>query len=419
MPRLRFPAVRKRPRQAWFLTTNCEVSEMFDNSCVKLQSRRPDRPRRLARWLLIVGASSAMGAVSNAAAPDAITQIQALAAQGHVVQARKRLDKLLAAHPKDPKYLFVSGVLLAQEHKVTAAIDVFTRLTEQYPELPEPYNDLAVLYAQQGQFEKARAALESAIRTNPSYEIAFHNLGDVYAVLASQSYKRALQLDSGRDASARANLALISRLLNHDAATHSAMVASSKDTAPTFAATVASLKKHASSRSPVAASTNSSPASEKRSAASLAAKAQKVPVKAAPVAVAKPATSPAAVATAALPQPPAQATDQKLVEAAVERWAHAWQSRDLSRYFASYLPGYTPDAHQTHAAWVARRTLLIKDKRRIRIEVRDLHVKIDADRAIARFRQIYTSGPLHFDGMKTLHLVRRGKRWYISEERVG
>ncbi len=58
---------------------------------------------------------------------------------------------------------------------------MFTKLSEDYPELPEPYNNLAVLYAQQKQYDKARTALEMAIRTHPSYAIAYENLGDIYA----------------------------------------------------------------------------------------------------------------------------------------------------------------------------------------------------------------------------------------------
>src|SRR2546425_9737176 len=73
---------------------------------------------------------------------------------------------------------------------------IFTKLTQDYPELPEPYNNLAVIYASQGQYEKARAALEQSIRTHPSYATAYENLGDVYAKLASQAYDKALQLDS-------------------------------------------------------------------------------------------------------------------------------------------------------------------------------------------------------------------------------
>lgn len=69
------------------------------------------------------------------------------------------------------------------------AITVFTRLTEDFPELPEPYNNLAVLYAQQKQYNKARTALEMAIRTHPSYAVA-HSEEIVYAKLASQAYDK-------------------------------------------------------------------------------------------------------------------------------------------------------------------------------------------------------------------------------------
>ena len=75
------------------------------------------------------------------------------------------------------------------------AIATFTKLTEDFPELPEPYNDLAVLHAAQGDYDKARAALEMAIRTNPGYATAHENLGDIYARLASQAYCKALQLE--------------------------------------------------------------------------------------------------------------------------------------------------------------------------------------------------------------------------------
>jgi tetratricopeptide (TPR) repeat protein len=77
----------------------------------------------------------------------------------------------------------------------TEAMAVFSALSEDYPELPEPYNNLAVVYAQQKQYEKARTALEMAIRTDPGYALARENLGDVYARLASQAYDQALQLD--------------------------------------------------------------------------------------------------------------------------------------------------------------------------------------------------------------------------------
>ena len=104
-------------------------------------------------------------------------------------------------------------MLLTEQKKTAEAIEVFTGLTQEYPELPEPYNNLAVLYASQGEYEKARGALELAIRTHPNYATAHENLGDVYAQLAGRSYDRALQLDKGNTA-AQAKLATVKDLLS-------------------------------------------------------------------------------------------------------------------------------------------------------------------------------------------------------------
>ncbi len=100
-------------------------------------------------------------------------------------------------------------------------------------------------------------------------------------------------------------------------------------------------------------------------------------------------------------------------------WARAWEHRDLPAYFGSYVRDFTPGGGVSHAAWVAQRKALISDKRDIRIDVRDLHIRIDGKNAVAHFRQIYTSGNLHFNSLKTLRLVRYGNRWYITREIVG
>ena len=95
---------------------------------------------------------------------------------------------------------FLKGVMLAESQRTAEAIVVFTLLNEDYPELAEPYNNLAVLYASQAQYEKARAALEAAMRGNPGYATAYENIGDVYARLAAQAYASALQLEQANAA---------------------------------------------------------------------------------------------------------------------------------------------------------------------------------------------------------------------------
>jgi tetratricopeptide (TPR) repeat protein len=108
---------------------------------------------------------------------------------------------------------FLRGVVLADMGKRAEAIEAYTQLIQEYPELPEPYNNLAVLYAQGNEYDKAREALEGAVRANPNYAIAYENLGDVYAKLASQSYAKAQQIDPG-NTTAPAKLTLVRQLLS-------------------------------------------------------------------------------------------------------------------------------------------------------------------------------------------------------------
>ena len=126
---------------------------------------------------------------------DELSDVQRLHYAGQTTAAMQRADQFLATRPKDPQMRFLKGVMLSDSKLDTQAIAQFQRLTEDYPDLAEPYNNLAALYAAAGDYAKARATLEQALRTNPGYATAHENLGDVHAALASQSYARALQLE--------------------------------------------------------------------------------------------------------------------------------------------------------------------------------------------------------------------------------
>ncbi|RAM66208.1 signal peptide protein [Herbaspirillum rubrisubalbicans] len=126
-----------------------------------------------------------------------MSDINKLMRAGQYAEALTRTDAVLAKHPRDAQLRFTKGLILAEQNRSAEAIAVFTKLTEDFPDLPEPYNNLAVLYAADGQYDKARAALDMAMRTNPTYATALENLGDVYAKLASQAYDKALQIDPG------------------------------------------------------------------------------------------------------------------------------------------------------------------------------------------------------------------------------
>ncbi|HRP28447.1 MAG TPA: tetratricopeptide repeat protein [Burkholderiaceae bacterium] len=141
--------------------------------------------------------SAMLVAASGAARADDAAEVKQLLRTGQTTEASAKLDQFLAAKPKDPQLRFLKGVLLTESGQTAEAIDIFVALTVDYPELAEPYNNLAVIYAGQGRYDKARVALEAAIRGNPNYATAYENLGDVYARLAAQAYARGQQLDPG------------------------------------------------------------------------------------------------------------------------------------------------------------------------------------------------------------------------------
>jgi Flp pilus assembly protein TadD len=143
---------------------------------------------------------------------DPYTDVNRMISARQFPQALASADKYLAGNPRDPQMRFLKGVIQGETGKTDEAIETLTQITQDYPELPEPYNNLAVLYAGKSQFDQARATLEMAIRINPSYATAHENLGDIHARLASQSYSRALQLDAG-NTRLGPKLALIGQLL--------------------------------------------------------------------------------------------------------------------------------------------------------------------------------------------------------------
>ncbi len=161
--------------------------------------------------LATVGTGALLLCFSLAARADDVQDANKLFKQKQYDQALAKVEGVLAAKPKDAQARFLKGLIFTEQGKVSEAIGIFSALTDDYPELPEPYNNLAVLYASQGQYDKAKTALEMAIRNHPNYATAHENLGDIYAKMASQEYNRALQLDRN-NASPQAKLALINQL---------------------------------------------------------------------------------------------------------------------------------------------------------------------------------------------------------------
>lgn len=134
-----------------------------------------------------VALMASLAAPLNAQTLDAIRKTAAQSPE----RAMQRLDVYLKENPGDAQGWFLKGLLLADQNRRDEAIGVFTALTQNFPELPEPYNNLGVLHAAKGEIEKARLAFERALLAHPDYAAARENLADVYLRMAADDYAKA------------------------------------------------------------------------------------------------------------------------------------------------------------------------------------------------------------------------------------
>jgi tetratricopeptide (TPR) repeat protein len=310
---------------------------------------------------------------------DELQDANKLFKQGLHGQAMEKVNGFLATKPKDAQGRFLKGLIYAEQGNTSDAITTFTGLTEDYPELPEPYNNLAVLYASQGQYEKAKNALEMAIRTHPSYATAHENLGDIYAKMASQAYDRALQLDKSNTGT-QTKLALIRELFSKNARTTSKpTVTAQAETAPVIA----------------------------------------------PAASATTAASTPVVATAVTPKPvvtvkPLSADPSAEVLKATQEWAAAWSAKDSKRYLSFYAKEFKAPGGESRSAWEEQRKQRIAAPKSIHVEVADTKVKlVDDKHASVSFKQTYRASHLNSHSSKTLDWVKADGQWLIADERTG
>ena len=161
---------------------------------------------------------------------DSLEDAQKAINVGNYEQALTDLNKHLDRNPGDAEARFSKGLTLTMLSRDDAAITVFSDLVRDFPELPEPYNNLAVLYARAGRYEEARDALEAALVAHPSYATAHENLGDIYAALANAAYNRAIVLDKN-NTDIEAKQALVAQITGMQKVTPPVQVASRKQPA--------------------------------------------------------------------------------------------------------------------------------------------------------------------------------------------
>jgi len=331
---------------------------------------------------------------------DEVGDASLLFKQGQRSQALEKVNDYLASKPKDAQARFLKGLILTEQGKTAEAIKIFTGLTEDYPDLPEPYNNLAVLYASQGKYDKAKQLLEKALSTHPSYATANENLGDIYAKMASQAYDRALQLDN-KNTATQTKLAMIQNLFADDARNHANVA--------TNAEVSSKIEEHVPAKPvavPAVAAENQPEQRAPVASAVAAASAKATPAKAevAKTEVAK--TEVAKTATAIPAKQLVKQNDDAEIRRAVTAWAKAWSSQNPGQYLSFYANDFKTPGGETRAAWEAIRKERVSTPKFIRVGVDIKSVLLtDSAHATVKFRQSYRSSHLNvFDGSSTIAL---------------
>jgi tetratricopeptide (TPR) repeat protein len=355
---------------------------------------------------------------------DELKEISQLVGQGQQAQALEKVNAYLASKPKDVAAQFLKGVILAEQNKTAEAIKIFSGITEKHPELPEPYNNLAVLYAEQGQYDKARQALEKAIKTHPSYATAHENLGDIYAKMASDAYDKALQLDRS-NARAQTKLSMVKELFSGSSNIAGGTPAKSQPTTkvavaapiqatpePKAAEPRAPESKPAESRPVETKPAEARPAEAKPAPAVAAKEAEKTADK--PMDKAKPEPKPESAKTE--PKPEAKSDREQDVLDAVQGWAQAWSDRNVDRYLDYYANDFKTPNDEPRSAWEQTRRERIRKPASIEVEVLNPKVNLDGKRAVVEFKQSYRAGGNRMRTSKTLHLRKSGDKWLITQE---
>lgn len=317
------------------------------------------------------------------------TAIQELLDRGDYEKAVNQSAAYLEEHPGDAQVRFLRGLALARLDRREAAIETFGELTRDYPEAPEPANNLAVLYAQQGDYDKARRWLEAAMSTHPAYATAHKNLGDVYTALAAAAYSKALEEQDRADLGVSLDFVAQMDLPREEGAAVAAAEEREMRVVP-------APEPHPEPARPPERTPAESPAAEP-----------------------SPGGPPPAEQTEESPSEadrPAAGAEGEVMNA-VQAWAQAWSNQDVESYLQAYADNFYPGDGLTLAQWREQRRERVSAPGRISVKIVEPRVSFpEQGRARVVFEQDYESDTYSDRVTKTLILEQRGADWRIVRE---
>ena len=311
---------------------------------------------------------------------------------GAAVAAGVRIERQVAEEVR-------KGLELVAQARAEEAATHFRALIERYPARPEPYNNLAALYALQGRLEESKAVLEKALATDNNYATVYENLGIIYAEMARESYGKALRLEA-QDRTPRLQL-----------------LAGKEPSLPEQARAAAPEKETPALEAP--------PASEKEPAelpssapAVPAAGTQEVETAALPASEPEPeAQEPAVGVSPEVLQGELDPTERELVSA-LNGWARAWSEQDVEGYLSHYSSDYRPPGGLSLREWQEQRRDRLRRPDWILVSLDDFQiVPTGRDRFRLKMTQTYRSDYYEDKTLKSINLLREDSGWKIYMER--
>lgn len=132
----------------------------------------------------------------SAVAAVSIQDLQQLIAQQRYATAAQNGEQLLQQNAGDVQARFLTAYAFQMNTQQDKAIALYQALIDDHPAMPEPRNNLAMIYLEQGDYDRASQLLVDAINTHPSYATAYENLSQIYKGIASEAYRRAISESS-------------------------------------------------------------------------------------------------------------------------------------------------------------------------------------------------------------------------------
>lgn len=283
------------------------------------------------------------------------------------------LESEIARNP-NPEAEFLRAVTLQGIGKRTQAMEAYAQMVQSYPELPEPYNNLAVMHAEDKNFDKAEQMLKRAISTNKTYATAYENLGDIHSQQASDAYNQALALSPANSKTVEVKLNLIDNILLPPNLRKPVMQASTSQ--PRQSASSSQTGAKPISR-PVVSQTTDSQATQNNSVSS---------------------------------------SDLSAVDTLVRQWARAWSDKDVATYLSYYSDNFKPLNGASKAAWAKYRAEKLQAPSFINVAVTDLNITRTSRGLRASFAQNYQSDTYEDNVLKSLELVNTAQGWKIQSE---